>query len=870
MSDCKINKYDPKKIEATEQQKWKQRKAFCVKENDDKEKFYCLSMFPYPSGRLHMGHVRNYTIGDVISRSQRMLGKNVMQPMGWDAFGLPAENAAAAHNINPAKWTKQNITEMKVQLEALGFSYDWDRELATCTPEYYKWEQWFFTRLFEKGLIVRRKSVVNWDPVDNTVLANEQVIDGRGWRSKALVEKREIETWFIKITDYAEELLTDLEKLPNWPEKVKAMQKNWIGRSQGVEVSFDVLGEDVTLDVYTTRPDTLYGVSYVAISAQHPLAQQFAKDNPSLQAFIKECKHGGVSEAELEKMEKRGVDTGRHAVHPVTGETVPIWIANFVLMEYGSGAVMAVPAHDQRDWDFAKKYDLPILQVIEPTDTEEVNIEQKAFVGKGRCIESGMLTGMRFDEAFEAICSWLESTGKGKRSVKYRLRDWGVSRQRYWGAPIPMACTQDGMFIPVPEDKLPVILPEDVEFTGGLSPIKADLQWSQSEINGEAVTLETDTFDTFVESAWYYARFCSPSSADALIDEAAARYWLPVDQYIGGEEHAVMHLLYARFFHKLLRDDGLVFCDEPFERLLCQGMVLAESFYRESSDGQRQWFHPSTVNVEYNDKGKAVRATSKVDGEPVESGGVTKMSKSQNNGIDPQALIDQYGADTVRVYTMFASPPENTLEWVDSAVEGVYRFMKRVHRIVTEHYRSVDKTQCDITGQRPGGMSGPQTALWDLTQQTIARVTHDVYDRQHFNTAIARLMELTNCIQKTQETKEGRDRVIAFAIESLVKMLHPFAPHLCQHLWSIAHDTLLDFESWPTPSEPDPQQGLTKIAVQVDGRLRGALMLDSTDMSESYLVSQALDLPNVGRFVALSDIKRTIYVPNKVVNLVTA
>ena len=629
--------YQPKKVEDEARKHWEESGSFKATEQPGKEKFYCLSMFPYPSGRLHMGHVRNYTIGDVISRYQRMLGKNVLQPMGWDAFGLPAENAAVKNKSAPAYWTYENIEYMKGQLKQLGFGYDWSRELATCTPEYYRWEQWFFTKLYEKGLVYKKMSTVNWDPVDQTVLANEQVIDGRGWRSGALVERKDIPQWFVKITDYADELLEDLDQLDGWPEQVKTMQRNWIGRSEGVQLDFALQDQDQALSVYTTRPDTLMGVSYVAVAAQHPLAQQAAEGNAEIAAFIEECTHTKVAEADLATMEKKGVFTGHHAIHPISGEEVPVWIANFVLMDYGSGAVMAVPAHDQRDFEFAQKYGLPIKQVIEPAGDETIDLANEAFTAKGKLVNSGEFDGLSSAEAFDAIAAWLKERGLGETKVNYRLRDWGVSRQRYWGAPIPMLTLEDGTQVPVPEDQLPVVLPEDVEMDGVSSPIKADPEWAKTEYNGQPALRETDTFDTFMESSWYAARFTCPDDDTAMLDPERANYWLPVDQYVGGIEHAILHLLYSRFFHKLLRDTGLVNSDEPFKRLLCQGMVL--------KDG-------------------------------------AKMSKSKGNTVDPQAMIEEFGADTVRLFMMFAAPPEQSLEWNDAGVEGAHRFLKRLWRLV--------------------------------------------------------------------------------------------------------------------------------------------------------------------------------------------
>ncbi|MAI63861.1 MAG: leucine--tRNA ligase, partial [Alteromonas sp.] len=640
------NQYNPKDIEQRVQQYWEDNQSFKASDNEDKEKFYCLSMFPYPSGRLHMGHVRNYTIGDVISRYQRMQGKNVMQPMGWDAFGLPAENAAINNNTAPAKWTYENIDYMKTQLRSLGFGYDWDREVTTCKSDYYRWEQWFFTRLYEKGLVYKKNSTVNWDPVDQTVLANEQVIDGRGWRSGALVEQKEIPQWFIKITDYAEELLNDLEQLEEWPDQVRAMQANWIGRSEGVDITFDLaspVNDIADLTVYTTRPDTFYGVTYVAVAAQHPLAEFAAQSNPDIAQFIDECKNTKVAEAEMATMDKKGCATGLEVIHPLTGEKLPIWIANFVLMEYGSGAVMAVPGHDQRDWEFATKYNLPIQQVItaKAGDEDKCDLSKAAYTEKGSLINSDKFNGLDFDAAFNGIAEALEVKGCGQRKVNYRLRDWGVSRQRYWGTPIPMLKLENGESAPVPSDQLPVELPEDVEMDGVISPIKADPEWAKTTYNGEPALRETDTFDTFMESSWYYARYTSATNPDAMLDPKAANYWLPVDQYIGGIEHAILHLLYSRFFHKLLRDEGLVDSDEPFKRLLCQGMVLADSYYREDEKGKKTWYSPTEVTTEKDEKGRIVNAWLTSDNTPVTHGGMTKMSKSKNNGIDPQEVIDQ-------------------------------------------------------------------------------------------------------------------------------------------------------------------------------------------------------------------------------------
>ena len=678
--------YRPQKIEPLIQQHWQEHDSFKCEETPNQEKFYCLSMFPYPSGRLHMGHVRNYTIGDVISRYQRMQGKNVLQPMGWDAFGLPAENAAMKNNVAPAKWTYENIDYMRNQLQQMGFGYDWNRELATCHQEYYRWEQWFFTQLMEKGLVYKKEAEVNWDPVDQTVLANEQVIDGRGWRSGALVERKKIPQWFLKITDYADQLLDDLEQLDQWPEQVRTMQKNWIGRSEGVELTFDVANYGA-LEVFTTRPDTLMGVTYVAVAAQHPLATQAAQNNPELAAFIEECKNIKVAEADMATMDKKGMALGITATHPLTGEEVPVWTANFVLMDYGSGAVMSVPAHDQRDWEFANAYGLPIKQVIRPLDDSEIDLDNAAFTEKGALVNSGAYDDLEFELAFKAIAADLEAKNKGKVTINYRLRDWGVSRQRYWGAPIPVInCASCGA-VPVPEEQLPVVLPTDVEFDGSGSPIKKMASFINTtcpKCGGDAER-ETDTFDTFMESSWYYARYASRSSDNAMLEPEKANYWLPVDQYIGGIEHAILHLLYSRFFHKLMRDQGLVDSDEPFKRLLCQGMVLADSYYYEDEKGGQVWVSPTDVDIQTDDKGRIISASHRTSSQELNYDGMSKMSKSKNNGIDPQVMIDKYGADTVRLFMMFAAPPEQSLEWSDSGVEGALRFLKRIWKQTYDH-----------------------------------------------------------------------------------------------------------------------------------------------------------------------------------------
>ncbi|WP_339349002.1 leucine--tRNA ligase [uncultured Alteromonas sp.] len=862
------NQYNPKDIEQRVQQYWEENNSFQANDDVEKEKFYCLSMFPYPSGRLHMGHVRNYTIGDVISRYQRMQGKNVLQPMGWDAFGLPAENAAINNNTAPANWTYSNIDYMKTQLRSLGFGYDWDREVTTCKPDYYRWEQWFFTRLYEKGLVYKKNSTVNWDPVDQTVLANEQVIDGRGWRSGALVEQKEIPQWFIKITDYAEELLADLEQLEEWPDQVRAMQANWIGRSEGVDITFNLgkNGSDINdLTVYTTRPDTFYGVTYVAVAAQHPLAEFAAKTNAELATFIDECKNTKVAEAELATMEKKGCDTGIQAVHPLTGELLPVWVANFVLMDYGSGAVMAVPGHDQRDWEFATKYGLTIKQVIAPDAEakEECDLTVSAYTEKGTLLNSEKFDGLAFDDAFNNIATALEEKGFGKRKVNYRLRDWGVSRQRYWGSPIPMLNLENGESVPVPESELPVVLPEDVEMNGVTSPIKADPEWAKTTYNGEPALRETDTFDTFMESSWYYARYASATNHDAMLDPTSSNYWLPVDQYIGGIEHAILHLLYSRFFHKLLRDEGLVNSDEPFKRLLCQGMVLADSYYREDDAGKKTWYSPTEVSTEKDEKGRIVKAWLTADGEPVIHGGMTKMSKSKNNGIDPQEVIDLYGADTVRLFTMFAAPPEQTLEWVDSGVEGANRFLRRIWKLVTEHVEKGTPVALDAKA-----LNKNQQALRREVHKTIEKVSDDLGRRQTFNTAIAAIMELLNHLQKAPQEDAQDIAIMREAAESLVLLLNPITPHISHELWKVLGQTSdIDHAPWPVADKAALVEDEKLIIVQVNGKVR-AKMTVAADASKDAIEEAAKAQDNVQPFIEGKTIRKVIVVPGKLVNIV--
>lgn len=856
--------YNPQQIETALQQEWEKTQAFKVTEDESKEKFYCLSMFPYPSGRLHMGHVRNYTIGDVVSRFQRMQGKNVMQPMGWDAFGLPAENAAINNNTAPAKWTYENIDYMRTQLKRLGFGYDWDREFATCQPEYYKWEQWFFTKLYEKGLVYKKMATVNWDPVDQCVLANEQVIDGRGWRSGALVEQRELAQWFIKITAYAEQLLADLDQLDGWPEQVKTMQKNWIGRSEGVDIIFDIANSSEQLSVYTTRPDTLYGVTYVAVAAQHPLALEAAKSNPTLAAFIADCKGGKLAEAELATLDKKGCATGIFAVHPLTGEQVPVWVANFVLMDYGSGAVMSVPGHDQRDYEFASKYKLPIKQVITAADpSQSSDISSEAYTEKGILINSAEFNGLDFDQAFTAIAAKLKADNRGEIKVNYRLRDWGVSRQRYWGAPIPMLNLADGTQVPVPEDQLPVRLPEDVVMDGVTSPIKSDPEWAKTSYNGQEAFHETDTFDTFMESSWYYARYCSPDSDKVMLDPAKANYWLPVDQYIGGIEHAILHLLYARFFHKLLRDVGLVSSDEPFKQLLCQGMVLAETFYRETENGGKQWFSPQDITVQRDDKGRITSAILTSDGQPVISSGMSKMSKSKNNGIDPQKVIDQYGADTVRLFMMFTAPPEQTLEWSDSAVEGSHRFIKRIYALVANFVQAGKVAKLEVSA-----LNSEQKVLRRELHKTIAKVSDDIGRRYTFNTAIAAVMELSNKLQKASLKTELDRAVMQEALLATLQMLNPMIPHVAQYLWQqLGQSQPIEQSQWPVADPSALVEDEKLVVVQVNGKVRAKVTVAASADQDTVLSSAKAD-DNVSRHLEGVSIRKVIYVPGKLLNLV--
>ena len=854
--------YRPDMIEPKVQQYWAENKVFKAIKDESKEKYYCLSMFPYPSGRLHMGHVRNYTIGDVISRYQRMLGKNVLQPFGWDAFGLPAEGAAIKNKTAPAKWTYENIAYMKKQLQLLGFGFDWDREIATCKPEYYKWEQWFFTELYKKGLVYKKTSTVNWCPNDETVLANEQVHEGCCWRCDTPVEQKEIPQWFIKITDYAEQLLGGLDTLPQWPDMVKTMQRNWISRSEGVEITFDVADTNEKVAVYTTRPDTFYGVSYLGIAAAHPLASLAAQNNPELAAFIQEAKNAKVAEADLATMEKKGMATGLFAIHPLTGEKLPIWVANFVLMHYGTGAVMAVPAHDQRDFEFAQKYSLPIKQVIAPLADEEIDLTKQAFVEYGKLVNSAEFDGKDFDGAFNGIADKLEKLGVGKRQVNYRLRDWGVSRQRYWGAPIPMLTLENGDVVPAPMEDLPIILPEDVVMDGVKSPIKADPNWAKTTLNGAPALKETDTFDTFMESSWYYARYTCPQYQNAMLDAEEANYWLPVDQYIGGIEHATMHLLYFRFFHKLLRDAGFVTSDEPADKLLCQGMVLADAFYYTSPTNERIWVSPTQVSLERDEKGRIIKATDPEGRELVHSG-MTKMSKSKNNGIDPQEMVEKYGADTVRLFMMFASPAEMTLEWQESGVEGAKRFLGRVWNLVYQYQQNPAKTSLDITA-----LSAAQKALRREVHKTIAKVSDDIGRRQTFNTAIAAVMELMNKLTKASLESEQDRAVMAEALSAVVRMLYPITPHICFELWqALGNESNIDTAEWVKADEAAMVEDEKLIVVQVNGKVRGKVTVPTTSSEEEIKAAAKAD-PNVAKFLDGKEILKEIYIPLKMLNFV--
>ena len=931
--------YQPAAIEPAAQKKWDDARIFNVSEDASKPKYYCLSMFPYPSGKLHMGHVRNYTIGDVLSRFKRLNGFNVMQPMGWDAFGMPAENAAMKNNVAPAAWTYDNIEYMKTQLKSLGFAIDWEREVATCKPEYYRWEQWLFTKLFEKGIVYRKNGTVNWDPVDQTVLANEQVIDGRGWRSGALIEKREIPMYYFKITDYAEELLNDLDKLEHWPEQVKTMQRNWIGKSRGMTVRFAVSDDSKQglegdyakfLQVYTTRPDTLMGATYVAVAAEHPLATAAAADKPELQAFIAECKAGSVAEADMATMEKKGVPTGRYVVNPLNGDKLEVWIANYVLWGYGDGAVMAVPAHDERDFEFACKYGLPIKWVVSnkvidgavarlqkiaaknnlpfdieyifdysknPTQRfadrvlEQVNkagLDDEPYLSEifgaletirlnwnmqfqnnedNFLVNSNEFNGMDFQTAFDKIGEKLQATDSGEPKTQYRLRDWGISRQRYWGCPIPIVHCEKCGDVPVPADQLPVVLPENVVPDGMGSPLAKMPEFYETTCPccGGAAKRETDTMDTFMESSWYFFRYMSPKFAEGMVSAEAAKYWGAVDQYIGGIEHAILHLLYARFFTKLMRDEGLVNVDEPFERLLTQGMVVCETYYRENDKGGKDWINPADVELTFDDKGRPVSAVLKADGLPVVISGTEKMSKSKNNGVDPQELINAYGADTARLFMMFAAPPEQSLEWSDSGVEGAHRFLRRLWRTVYEYLK-----QGGAVKAFAGNQDGLSKELKDLRHKlhaTIAKVSDDYGRRQQFNTAIAAVMELLNQYDKTDTGGEQGRAVAQEVLETAVRLLWPIVPHICETLWSELNGAKLWEAGWPTVDEAALVKSEIEVMVQVNGKLRGKITV-AADASKADLEAAALATEGAVKFMEGKPAKKIIVVPGRLVNIV--
>jgi leucyl-tRNA synthetase len=853
--------YVPAAIERSVQQVWAQKQVFKAVVDTNREKFYCLSMLPYPSGALHMGHVRNYTIGDVISRFQRMLGKNVIQPMGWDAFGMPAENAAIKHGVAPAKWTLENIDYMRTQLKSLGFAFDWEREVTTCKPEYYRWEQWFFTRLMAKDMAYKKSSFVNWCPHDMTVLANEQVHDGCCWRCDTPVERKEMEQWFVRTTAYAEELLTELDNLPGWPEEVKAMQRNWIGKSRGVNLEFNVQNSTEVVEVYTTRPDTLMGVTYLAVASAHPLAVAAAQSNPALAQFIDECRQSTTSEANMATMEKRGCATGQMAVHPLTGKAVPIWAANFVLMDYGTGAVMAVPAHDQRDWEFAHKYALAIEQVVAPLADSAVacDILLAAFTEKGQLVNSGKFDGLTFDAAFDAIAALLVEQDKGSVTTNYRLRDWGVSRQRYWGTPVPVVYV-DG--VAKPAEQFPVELPYDVTIDGINSPIKNNPEFEQTTWQGQPALRETDTFDTFMESSWYYARYCTPHYDEGMLEPEEANYWLPVDQYIGGIEHATMHLMYARFFHKALRDEGLVKSNEPFTRLLCQGMVLAETWYRLEGT-TRVWINPDAVTPERDEQGRIIGGSETASGAELVYAGMAKMSKSKMNGKDPQQAIDLYGADTVRLFSMFAAPPEQTLEWTEAGVQGAKRFLERVWRAVHQLVSTDARVVLDVSS-----LSAAEKTLRRKTHETIEGITADFGERKTFNTAIAKTMELLNTVNQYSGEGNQSSAVIGEALQAMVVMLSPIVPHISQVLWQeLGQDGLIIDAAWPSVDPAALVKDTLLYVVQVNGKVRAKLEVPASMAKDEVEVLARSDA-HVMKFLEGVTIRKVIVIPNKLINIV--
>jgi leucyl-tRNA synthetase len=881
--------YHPQAIEAEAQHDWNERRAFAVREEPGREKFYCLSMFPYPSGRLHMGHVRNYTIGDVIARYQRMLGKNVLQPMGWDAFGLPAENAALAGGIAPARWTQDNIATMKKQLQALGFALDWDRELATCQPDYYRWNQWLFLRMLERGIVYLKTGVVNWDPVDQTVLANEQVIDGRGWRTGAPIEKREIPMYYLAITRYAEELLAELDHLPDWPEQVKLMQRNWIGKSHGVRIGFpyqlsqparsnhpdasrqpslsrEGSGEESgILWVFTTRADTLMGATYVAVAAEHPLALYAARNNPELAAFIEECRHGGVTEAELATQEKKGLPTGLTVTHPLSGEPLPLWVANYVLMGYGEGAVMAVPAHDERDFAFARQYGLSIKPVIRTRAGDATPAPwQDAYADYGVCIHSGKYDGLDFQQAVDAIAADLNARGLGEKQVTWRLRDWGISRQRYWGTPIPIVHCERCGAVPVPDEQLPVILPDHLVPDGSGNPLDKYPEFLNCACPtcGRPARRETDTMDTFVDSSWYFFRYCAPG-ATAMVD-ARADYWMPVDQYIGGIEHAILHLLYSRFWTKVMRDLGLTAVSEPFARLLTQGMVVAPTFYREGAEGRKQWINPAEIEIQTDDKGRLTGASLKRDGRPVTVGAIEKMAKSKNNGVDPQALIEQYGADTARLFMMFAAPPEQALEWSDAGVAGAYRFLRRLWVHAAEHQDAVRAASVVDAA----ALSEPLREIRRELHEALRQALFD-FGRYQFNTVVSGGMKILNALSRIEGGENGAaDAVRREGLSILLRLLSPIVPHIAHALWRDLNygDDLLA-AAWPEPDATALVRSLVTLVVQVNGKLRGQIEVP-VNAGRDVIEQAAQAEPNVQRFIEGKPVRKIVVVPGKLVNLV--
>jgi len=862
------NNYQPAQVESFMQQQWEQTDAFTAKYDANKPKFYCLSMFPYPSGKLHMGHVRNYTIGDAIARFARMEGKNVLQPMGWDAFGMPAENAAMNNQVAPAKWTYDNIAYMKSQLKSLGLAIDWSREVTTCRADYYHWEQWLFSRLYQKGIIYRKNGIVNWDPVDQTVLANEQVVDGKGWRSGAEIEKREIPMYYFKITAYAEELLASLDELPNWPEQVKTMQRNWIGKSYGMDISFNydvaTIGKQGRIKVFTTRPDTLMGATYVAIAPEHDLAALAATNNPQLAAFIAECKKGSTTEADLATQEKKGMPTGLYVHHPLTDELLPVWVANYVLISYGEGAVMAVPAHDERDFAFAKQYNLPIKQVINSPNYDD-NSWQAFYAEYGELINSGKFDGLNFEQAFAAIEEDLQAKDLGARKVQYRLRDWGISRQRYWGAPIPIIHCDNCGEVLVPDADLPVRLPEDLVPDGSGSPLAKSASFYKCKCPkcGADARRETDTMDTFVESSWYYARYCSPDFKSGIIDPKEADYWLPVDQYIGGIEHAILHLLYARFFHKLLRDEGLLTSNEPFTSLLTQGMVVSETFFRRLANGKTQYFNRSEVEIKFDSKGKPAAAFLLTDNLPVEIGGMQKMSKSKNNGIDPQQMIKTYGADTCRLFMLFAAPPQASLEWSVNGIEGSSRFLNRLWRLACRHIEqgvSKDYHLRDLTSE--------QQDLRRHIHLAIKQAIYDIRTHHKFNTAIAQTMSLLNHLEKAATATEQDCAIVQEGLEAILLILAPIAPHICGYIWhKLGKEGALIDAQLPQVDESALQQAEVTLVIQINGKLRSKIILP-VDAEQSVVEQRVFADSKITDFLQDLTVRKVIVIPNKLVNIV--